>query len=130
MKQTRAARFVYDGLGFPVILINVPVRDVRGVVVPDINYNTLRKLVLEDLSLKPSSLTGNELRFIRQFMGLTYTEFAKHFEAKSTEVIAWERAKDSIARVAPSTKTYIRLYILQHLNATKCLKPSSGARRC
>lgn len=115
MKRQIAKRFLYDGLGFPILLVDVPVREIRGVVVPDINYNTLQKSVLEKLTLQPFPLTGNQVRFIRQYLGLTLKAFAEHFGVTHPAVMKWEKAKNKIAKITPSTELYIRLFILEFL---------------
>ena len=38
----------------------------------DINYNTLKHVVIELLAKKPIPLTGNEVRFIRQYFKMNY----------------------------------------------------------
>lgn len=115
MKEHRVKQFQYDGFGFPLILLNVPIRNCRGVDIPDIDYNVLQRLVLEDLSYKPFPLTGNEIRFIRQSLEMTFTEFARHFGLTHAAIIKWEKAKNKCAKITPSMELYIRLYILDHL---------------
>jgi transcriptional regulator with XRE-family HTH domain len=115
MKREIAEKFEYNGLGFSIILLNVPVRNIRGVTVPDINYNILQRTVLVALSHKSSALTGNEIRFIRQSLEMTLSEFARHFGVTHPAVIKWEKTRDNFAKITPSTELYIRLYILEHL---------------
>lgn len=117
MKKKTAKHFEYDGLGFPIILLNVKLISVRGVEVPDIDYNTLQRDVLLALCNKPLPLTGNEIRFIRQYLEMTYTEFAKHFGITHPTVIHWEKSKNMFAKITPSTELCIRLYILDVLKA-------------
>jgi len=115
MKKQIAKKFIYDGLGFPIILRNVPVRKIRGIVVPDINYNILQKCALEALTLSSSPLTGNQVRFIRQYLGMTLNAFAERFGVTHPAVMKWERAKNKYAKITPSTELYIRLSTLQFL---------------
>lgn len=61
--------FVYDGLGFPVILENVLFHKIRGEWLPKIDVRMLSEIVFKMLSLKPSRLTGNEIKFIRTYLG-------------------------------------------------------------
>jgi DNA-binding XRE family transcriptional regulator len=115
MKDKRAEKFVYEGFGFPVILLNVPVKTVRGVEVPNINYNALQLILRDLLSHKPVPLTGNEIRFIRQSLKMTLVAFAKHFGVSHAAVIKWEKSKDIFAKITPSTELHIRLYNLECL---------------
>lgn len=116
MKNKIVNEYEYDGLGFPIILLNFPVKNVRGVEVPDIDYNLLQKNVLLALSRKVQPLTGNEVRFIRQYLEMTYVEFANKFGVTHPGVINWEKAKNNYAKILPTTELCIRLAILDHLH--------------
>src|SRR5437016_14247923 len=104
MKRKIAEQFEYDGLGFPIMLLNVPLMSVRGIEVPDLNYNVLQKNVLFALCQKSTPLSGNEVRFIRQFFEMNYTEFANTFGITHATVIHWEEAKNNLAKITPSTE--------------------------
>jgi len=106
MERKMAKKFEYSGLGFPILLLDVPMRQVRGVEVPDVDYNILQQKVLLKLCRKPFPLTGNEIRFIRQFFELNYSEFANQFGVQ-----------DAFAKITPTTELCIRLYILDALRA-------------
>lgn len=118
MKENRVEKFIYEGFGFPVILLNVPMKKFRGVEVPDINYNTLQSILLDLLSHKPLPLTGNEIRFIRQSLKMTLVEFAKHFGVTHAAVIKWEKSRDQFAKITPSTELHIRLFNLERLKVS------------
>lgn len=116
MKKKLAKEYEYDGLGFPILLMNFPVITVRGVEVPDIDYNDLQKKVLLTLSSKPFPLTGSEIRFIRQYFQMTYVEFANKFGVTHAGVINWEKLKNHSAKITPTTELCIRLEILDYLH--------------
>jgi DNA-binding transcriptional regulator YiaG len=118
MKEKTIEKFVYEGFGFPVILLNVPMKEIRGIEVPNINYNTLQLTVLDMLSHKTVPLTGNEIRFIRQSLKMTLVAFAKHFGVTHAAVIKWEKSKDNFAKITPSTELHIRLYNLERLKVS------------
>ena len=117
MKKKIATQFEYDGLGFPIMLLNFPFVEVRGVRVPDIDYNQLQRNALLALCRKPLPLTGNEVRFIRQYLQMTYTDFANRFGVTHASVIHWEKSKNSFAKILPTTELCIRLCILDVLHA-------------
>ena len=117
MKKKIAAQFEYDGLGFPIMLLNVPLIEVRGIQVADIDYNLLQRNVLLALCQKPVPLTGNEVRFIRQYLQMTYIEFANRFGMTHATVIHWEKSKNLFAKIIPTTELCIRLCILDALKA-------------
>ncbi len=46
METKKTKRFIYEGLGFPVILKNITMVKKRGVWTPFIDYNKLQKEVI------------------------------------------------------------------------------------
>lgn len=121
MKHKIQKSFTYEGLGFPIHLTNVPLVEVRGEFILDINFNHLQKAVLLHLCHKKTPLTGNEVKFIRKYFSLTKTAFGQLFGYSHSAVLKWENQEDSIARMAPTTEIYLRLHILEFLkgNARK-----------
>lgn len=116
MSKTRKRdTFIYDGLGFPIRLINVPLRKVFGEWAIDINFNILQKVVLRMLATKPTPLTGLELRFIIDYYEMSYRDFAKLFGVSHVAVVKWEKEE---SRMNPSTEVYLRLYLLNYLKVT------------
>ena len=70
MKKTKTDTFIFEGLGFPVRLVNVPMKRVFGEWAIDINFNTLQLAVLNMLARKPTPLTGGELQFIVDYLAM------------------------------------------------------------
>ena len=83
-------KFIYYGLGFPIHLYNFQMKKYWGEEMADINYNTLKRVVIESLAKKPVPLTGNEVRFIRQYFKMNYTQFGKHLGQTRQAVTKWE----------------------------------------
>jgi hypothetical protein len=50
MKNIKKETFVYEGLGFPVLLVNASLRKTLGEWVIDIDFNKLRKKALEPVA--------------------------------------------------------------------------------
>jgi len=114
--------FVDEGFGFPVVLMNVPMLQVRGKWTPNINYKKFAEAVLEALAHKPARLTGNEVKFIRHKFEMTLEQFAKRFGQKSHQaVMKWEAAKDKPTAMLWPTEKDIRLAIIHSFDrsATK-----------
>ena len=107
--------FIYEGLGFPIRLVNVPLRKVFGEWAIDINFNNFQKVVLRMLAIKPTHLTGLEIRFIIDYFEMSYRDFAKLFGVSHVAVMKWEKEE---SRMNPSTEVYLRLYILNYLKVT------------
>lgn len=114
MKNKKKSTFVYEGLGIPVKLINVPMKKMLGEWFIDVNMETLQRVVLEALVHKPVSLTGMELRYIRHYLEMSAVDFGKTFGVSHVAVVKWENAKNGIS---PALELYIRLYMMKYLKA-------------
>lgn len=119
MKKRILKKFIFEMFGFPVILTNVPLKMVRGEYIPDIKYNKLEKAVLLHLCHKKTPLTGNEIRCIRQHFSLTTNDFGYIFGYSHSAVLKWEKQGDRIARIAPTTEFYLRVYLLDYIQKDK-----------
>ncbi len=115
MKHKIEKLYLYEGLGFPIQLVNVPMVHVRGEFILDINFNHLQKAVLLHLCYKKTPLTGNEVKFIRKYFSLNKTAFGCLFGYSHSAVLKWENQGNYIARIAPTTEIYLRLYVLNFL---------------
>ena len=115
MKERRIETFIFNGLGFPVKLVNVPMKKVLGEWAMDLNFNTLQEEVLDMLARKPTSLTGGELRFIIDYLEMSTRDFAKLFGVTHAAVLKWESEE---SQMNPSTESCIRLYLLNYLKVT------------
>ena len=107
--------FIYEGLGFPIRLINAPLKKVCGEWTFDFSMGTFQKAVLNMLAIKSSPITGPELRFIIDYFEMSYRDFSKIFGVSHVAVVKWEKEK---SRMNPSTEIYLRLYILNYLKVT------------
>ncbi len=107
--------FVDTGFGFPVYLINAPMLKVRGQWTPDVDYNKLQNLVLQQLAYKPGRLTGAQIHFIRQAFDLTLQQFAKRFNVSHVAVMKWEKTESAATVMNWATEKDIRLFILSKL---------------
>lgn len=115
MNETKRNTFIYEGLGFPIRLINVPMKKVFGEWTIDINFNFLQICALQMLSRKPTRLTGGELRFIIDYLEMSTRDFAKVFGVTHAAVLKWEK-EESTMQI--TTEVCIRLYIANHLKTT------------
>ena len=114
MKNKKRETFIFEGLGFPIKLINVPMKKVFGEWAIDINMNKLMIFVLRALIHKPAPLTAGELGFIRSYLQMTSTEFGKIFGVTHAAVLRWENGEN---RISPPLELCIRLYVLDYLCA-------------
>lgn len=113
-KSHKTDTFIYDGLGFPIKLVNVPMKQIFGEWALDINLGKLQRDILHLLVYKIQPITGSELRFIRKYFELTTTAFGKAFGVTHAAVLKWESGQ---GRVPPTTELCIRLFVLDKLRA-------------
>ncbi len=113
LPRKRQKLFVYEGFGFPVALVNVPMVRIRGIWTPDINYNKLALQVLQVLAMKPARLTGAEIHFIRHAMRMTLEQFAHRLGVTHPAVIQWEQVRHRPTRMAWAIEKDIRLQVLK-----------------
>ncbi len=105
------------GFGFPVIIINAPFKQVRGEWILDIDFNKFEETVLEALATKPSRLTGNEVKFIRNYFNMDLKSFGNRFgDVAHSAVIKWERFRDNFTNMNWATEKDIRLFIVEKIN--------------
>jgi hypothetical protein len=117
-KTKKIKTWIDEGFGFPVVLLNPPMIEVRGVQTPDINYKIYAKCVLHALACKPARLTGAEVKFIRQHFQKTLTQFSDRFGQKSYQaVMKWEAFNKKATNMNWTTEKDIRLFIINQLKA-------------
>lgn len=115
MNETKRESFIWEGLGFPIRLVNVPMKKVFGEWAIDINFNILQTAVLRMLTNKAAPLSGGEIRFIIDYLEMSTRDFAKLFGVTHTAVLKWEKEE---TKMNPSTEVCLRLYILNYLKVT------------
>ena len=120
LERKTQKEFAYEGFGFPVVLLRVPMVRVRGAWTPDVNYDQLARELLEALALKPGRLTGNEVRFIRHSLSMTLQDFAGRFGGVThPAVIKWEQAENDPTTMNWAVEKDIRLEILRSVSKIK-----------
>src|SRR5271157_2770086 len=102
--------FIYEGLGFPIELIDTPMKKVFGEWVIDIDLNMLQKFVFNGLVHKPYPLTGKELKFMRKYLEMSTTEFGKKLGISHATVVKWENGE---TKISPMQETYIRMFLFE-----------------
>lgn len=121
-KRKNQKHFIYEGCGFPVHLLNVPMVYVRDVWAPELDYNKLDLSILQILAFKPARLTGKEIYFIRHYFEMTTTQFAARFDVSFAAVLKWEKSGDRPTKMNWTTEKDVRLFIIKHtINKPKVL---------
>ncbi len=110
--------FIYEGLGFPIELIDAPMKMVLNEWVIDVDMNALQEFVFKGLLRKPSSLSGKEVKFLRKFLQLSSTELGKKLGVSHATVIKWEKEE---TKISPLQESYIRMFLFEQLQNTQLI---------
>ncbi len=108
-------QYLYKGLGFPVLLLNVPMVKFDDDWALDLDHELLERGVLLRLCQKSSSLKGNEIKFIRTFFSKTLQQFGDQFRVTPACVKKWEDRGDQFTSMHETTEKMIRLFVLNNL---------------
>jgi DNA-binding transcriptional regulator YiaG len=110
--------FLYQGLGFPVLLTDVETEEHDGEELPLVNHRRLEEAVFEQLTITPERLTGVQLAWIRGFMGLSQSELAKHLAFNSHATISvWEAQASDVTGMDARTEYCLRLEMCRYVHA-------------
>lgn len=115
-QEKKVKNYIYEGLGFPVVLETAKLRKVRNKWCPQIDIEAVAKVAFKMLPAKPSKLTGLEIRFIRTYLDKSKPAFAEIFKLSHTAVTKWEKARDQVAPISPSQEIALRLYLEDYQN--------------
>lgn len=115
MKETKRETFIYEGLGFPVLLINVPMKKVFGEWALDINFAELQRIALLMLTKKNAPLTGQEIGSIRHYLNMSVHKFAEALGVTHVAVLNWENEE---RKMNADTDINLRLHLLNYLKVT------------
>ena len=118
MEKKIVSRYIDTGLGFPVVLENVPMVKVRGAWTPHVNYTGLAREVLGQLVELNGRLSGKQIKFIRLHFELTLQQFAKRFGITHPAVLKWEAKANRPTGMNWSTEKDIRLFVAKELQGT------------
>jgi DNA-binding transcriptional regulator YiaG len=116
--ERKKETFIYEGLGFPIELIDTPMKKVFGEWVIDIDMNALQAFVFKGLIHKPYPLTGREMRFMRKFLEMSTTEFGENLGISHATVVKWEKEQ---TKISPMQEAYIRMFLFEFLKDQELL---------
>lgn len=112
--EKKQETFTYNDLGFPIRLINFPMKKVFGEWMLDVNLSKFHRHILQILIYKPIPISKRELKFIRKYFEMTTTEFGKALGITHAAVLKWESGENKIPATADF---YVRVYSLKLLQA-------------
>lgn len=110
--------YQWNGFGFPVIFSELPGIKIRGELVPDVDLNQFAKPLIQIICAKqPVPLSGNQVKFIRNYFNMSLREFAKFMNVTHQSVMRWEQKTKAAARIDINTEIVMRLKVLKELNS-------------
>jgi putative zinc finger/helix-turn-helix YgiT family protein len=110
--ERRAHRYTESGLS-NVTLLNVEVRTCpacgeQEIVIPHIE--DLHRLIARAVMVKPSTLSPDEIRFLRKWLGFSSTDFALAMGVRPETVSRWE-SKSTRQPMAATAERLLRLMV-------------------
>lgn len=106
------AEVIFEELGFPVLLVDPPMVEVRGCFVPDINIRELQASVFSRLIVKSTRLTGAEVRFVRTYLRMRQADLARVLNKANHSVVSqWESRADQSAGMGYNTEVVLRIWM-------------------
>lgn len=108
-------KYIYHGLGFPVELNNVEMVLFDGEMHPKINVRKVSEAVIKSLVLQKSRLTGNQIKFIRNYFSMSLRDFAVVVNESHMAVKKWEDFKNESTNMDRNIEIMLRLYIFDYI---------------
>jgi DNA-binding transcriptional regulator YiaG len=106
------ADLIFMELGFPVVLLDPLMIEVRGQKLPDVNLRELEEAAFHLLVVKPARLTGAEVRFIRKHLRLRQADLARVLNMANHSVVSqWESREDEPSGMEYNTEVLLRVWM-------------------
>ncbi len=106
------ADVVYKELGFPILLVDPPMVEVRGEQVPEVNLKALQEFAFRLLVVKPARLTGAEVRFVRKYLRLRQADLARVLNMANHSVVSqWDSREDEFTGMEYNTEVLLRVWM-------------------
>lgn len=103
--------YIYNGLGFPVLLEEAEFRKIGGKWLLKIDVEKVSDEVIKALPTKSAGLTGAEIRFIRTYFDLSKRALASELNVSHTAVNKWEDFENERAKIDPHVEVMLRALI-------------------
>jgi DNA-binding transcriptional regulator YiaG len=109
MTQKILDRFDYKGCGFPVEILNAPMRNLMGEWVLDIDPQLIDRQVALELAKSHVKLTGNQVAFLRKWSGLTLRTMGESLRTSHVAVHKWEQFGNKTTNMDENTERVLRM---------------------
>jgi len=106
------ANVMFEELGFPIVLVDPPMVQVRGHEVPDVNLRELQQAAFRLLIVKPARFIGSEVRFIRKHLRMRQADLARVLNKANHSVVSqWESKEDQPSGMEYNTEVLLRVWM-------------------
>lgn len=129
MSKLKRKDIIYTGLGFPIKLRNVELIEFEGDWHPKVAVQKVADFAIKALVLQPSRLTGNQIRFIRDYFAMSLRKFAQVVNESHMAVKKWESCAEKTTSMDKNIEIMLRLYIYEQVEMPSKRK-SSEFYRC
>lgn len=114
MKKKTLPKYTYEGLGFPIELIDVEMVHFEGEWLPKIDVRKVADAVIKLIPFQDERLTGNQIHFIRTYFGMSLRKFAVEVVKESHMAVSkWEKFGDKSTNMDANIEIMLRLYIYE-----------------
>ncbi|MDC0534976.1 hypothetical protein OAO18_04095 [Francisellaceae bacterium] len=106
--------YIYTGLLFPIKLEHVEMVFLDNEWHPKIDVIKISEKVIRQLITVPNKLTGNQIKFIRNYFNMSLRKFADTVVNETHNCVAkWEKFGDEPTKMDFNTEQSIRLFICE-----------------
>ncbi len=118
MKTKIVENYIYEGLGFPILLPTVEMIYFQNDWHYKVDVYGVADMALKALVTQESRLTGNQVRFARTYLSMPLRKFAKEVVHESHAAVSkWEKFGDKITNMDGNIEAMLRLYIYDRVCA-------------
>ena len=112
MRQKTVKKYLYEGLGFAIELINVQMRLIHNEWHPIIDVKKIADIAIKKMIFQNERFSGNQIKFIRTYFAMSLREFAKEVVREShTSVAKWEKCGNNVTNMDINIEIMLRLYM-------------------
>jgi DNA-binding transcriptional regulator YiaG len=110
--------FEYFGAGVPAVISYVTFESFGSDWIPLLDYEAVEEFLARKVATKVTRLTGDDVRFLRQWLEISMADLAGHFGYTAPAVHKWQQRRSRAAGMHWTAETQLRLLVLDKLGVT------------
>lgn len=110
--------FEYYGAGVPVVISVVELESFGSDWIPLLDYEKLEDILARKVGTKSTRLTGNDVRFLRQWLEISMADLAECFGYTAPAVHRWQQRRSRPAGMHWTAEIQLRLLVLDKLGVS------------